>query len=257
MTSGKGGVGKTSVCAGVGAALALTGKTVVLVDADIGLNNLDMLMGVENKVTYDLLDVVEGKCRLRQAIISDMNIPTLGVLPSSHAFDSEAVSPENFRKVIDRLSESYDYVIIDCPAGIENGFHRAVSAATEAIIVTNPHTSAIRDADKVITLLKSYKINITGLIINRLRGDLVLRGEMIGVNEMSRLLHVRIIGVIPDDDDLALYSQLGRLHELDTRAGTAFRMTAKSIDSGARALYDCTEPYRGLMGRIRMKINKL
>lgn len=256
MTSGKGGVGKTTICAGVGAALAVLGRRVVLVDADIGLNNLDMLMGVENKVTYDMIDVIEGKCRLKQAIINDMYIPNLSVLPSSHAFDSEAISLENFRYLISKLSEHYDYVLIDCPAGIENGFHRAVAASNEAIVVTTSHTSAIRDADKVISLLSSYRKELTGLIINRIRGDLIMRGESIGVNEMSRLLKIKIIGVVPDDDDLVLYSQVGRVFEFDTRAGMAFRMIARNIESGARQLYDCTEPYRGLMGKIKLLIRR-
>jgi len=256
LTSGKGGVGKTTVCAGVGAALAVMGKHVVMVDADIGLNNLDMMMGIENKVTYDMIDVIEGKCRLKQAIINDLYIPTLSILPSSHAFDSDSVSTENFRKLIFKLSEYYDYVLIDCPAGIENGFHRAVNAANEAVIVTTSHTSAIRDADKVITLLGSYRKEITGLIINRMRGDLVMRGEMIGVNEMGRLLKCKIIGVVPDDDDLVLYSQLGRVLELDTKAGLAFRMIGRNIDTGSRHLYDCTEEFRGFLGKIKLKIRR-
>lgn len=256
LTSGKGGVGKTTVCAGVGAALAHLGRQVVLVDADLGLNNLDMLMGIENKVTYDMIDVIEGKCRLKQAIINDMYIPNLAILPSSHAFDTDMISTECFYKLIFKLSEYYDYVLIDCPAGIEYGFHRAVSAANEAIIVTTSHTSAIRDADKVITLLSSYKKQMIGLIINRMRGDLLMRGEMIGVNEMSRLLKTKIIGVVPEDDELVLYSQLGRILELDTKAGKAFRMIARNIESGARHLYDCTQEYRGIIGRIKLKIRR-
>ena len=228
----------------------------MLVDADIGLNNLDMMMGIENKITYDMIDVIEGKCRLKQAIINDMYISNLAVLPSSHAFDSDAVCSENFRKLIFKLSEYFDYVLIDCPAGIEKGFHRAINAANEAIIVTTAHTSAIRDADKVITLLTSYRKEITGLIINRMRGDLIMRGEMIGINEMGRLLHCKIIGTVPEDDDLVLYSQLGRIAELDTRAGLAFRMIARNIESGARHLYDCTEEYRGLLGKLKLRIRR-
>ena len=256
LTSGKGGVGKTTVCAGVGAALAVMGSRVVLVDADLGLNNLDMLMGIENKIIYDMIDVIEGKCRLKQAIISDIFLPNLAILPSSHAFDSDAVSTENFKKLITKLSDYYDYVLIDCPAGIENGFHRAINAANEALVVTTSHTSAIRDADKVITLLSSYKIQINGLIVNRMRGDLILRGEMMGVTEMSRLLHIKIVGVVPDDDELVMFSQVGRILELDTRAGKAFRMIARNIDSGARFLYDCTAEYKGFIGKIKMRIRR-
>lgn len=256
MTSGKGGVGKTTVCAGVGAALAVMGRNVVLVDADIGLNNLDMLMGVENKVTYDMIDVIEGRCRLKQAIVTDLYIPNLGVLPSSNAFDSDCVSGDSFMRLMMKLAEYYDYVLIDCPAGIENGFHRALNAANEAIVITTSHTSAIRDADKVLTLISSYKKDFTGLIINRARGDLMLRGEMIGINEMARLLHKKIIGVIPEDDEMVLYSQVGRIMELDTRAGKAFRMIARNIESGSRHLYDCTEEYRGIMGKIKMRIRR-
>lgn len=256
LTSGKGGVGKTTVCAGLGASLAMMGRDVILVDADIGLNNLDMLMGIENKITYDMIDVVEGKCRLKQAIIQDMYIPTLSILPSSHAFDSDAIPQDKFTMLINRLAERYDYVLIDCPAGIEKGFHRAVSASFEAIVVTTSHTSAIRDADKVLTILSSYKKQVTGIIINRARGDLMLRGDMMNVNDMSRLLHSRIIGIIPDDDELIMYSQLGRIMEFETKAGKALRLIARNLESGALHLYDCTQSYRGLIGKIKLFLRR-
>lgn len=256
LTSGKGGVGKTTVCAGIGASLAMMGRDVVLVDADIGLNNLDMLMGIENRITYDMVDVIEGKCRLRQAIIQDMYIPSLSILPSSHAFDSDAISQDGFLMMINKLAQTYDYVLIDCPAGIEKGFHRAVNAAYEAIVITTSHTSAVRDADKVLTILSSYKKQVTGIIINRARGDLILRGDMMNVNDMSRLLRSRIIGVIPDDDGLVMYSQLGRILEFDTKAGRALRLIARNLESGGLHLYDCTQPYRGIIGKIRLRLRR-
>ena len=186
VTSGKGGVGKTTLTASLGIAIAETGKKVVLVDADIGLNNLDVVLAVENKVVYDVLDVISGKCRLKQALIQDVDNPTLYVLPSAKIQDSPLITACSFRNVVDALALNFDFVIIDCPAGIDNGFHRAVSAATEAIVVTTPHISAVRDADKVLSILSGYCLMSVGLVVNRVRGDMVSKGEMMSAGDSAR-----------------------------------------------------------------------
>lgn len=240
VTSGKGGVGKTTVTASVGSMLAEMGLKVVLVDADIGLNNLDVVMGIENKVVYDILDVITGKCRLRQALVQDISLPSLYVLPSAKLTDNPAITAQSFRSLILSLSALNDYVFIDCPAGIDNGFHRAVSAAEEAIVVTTPSISAIRDADKVVNLLSGYDLNSVGLVVNRIRGDLVQKGEMMNTADISRLLRIPPIGVIPEDDNITLYSQVGRV-PLDTQSGKAFKMLASTINSGQLNIFDYTE----------------
>lgn len=207
VTSGKGGVGKTTVTASLGRKLADMGFRVVLVDADVGLNNLDVVIGIESRVVYDIGDALSGKCRVFQALVPDKD-STLRVLPSSR--DSKLISAQAFRGVVESLSD-FDFVIIDCPAGIENGFHRAVSAASEAIVVTTPSASAIRDADKVVALLSGYRLDDVSLVVNRMRPDMVARGEMMPAGDIARLLHLPAIGVIPEDDCITLYQQLGRV----------------------------------------------
>lgn len=251
LTSGKGGVGKTSITAGVGVALSHLGRRVVLVDADIGLNNLDMLLGVENKIIYDLVDVIDGRCRLKQAIVDVRHNDFLSVLPSSNAFEYN-ISIDCFRNVISRLRDYYDYVLIDCPAGIDMGFYRAVIASDEAIIVTTPHTSAVRDADKVVSLLATYNKSILGVIANRMRADLVMRGDMMSVKQVKQLLRVPLIGIVPDNDDLVICSQMGNYGELYGEAMNSFRMIAKNIENDARYLYDYTAKYRGVKGKIKL-----
>lgn len=205
ITSGKGGVGKTTVTAALGRQLARLNFKVAMIDADVGLNNLDVATGVERRVVYDLGDVLLGKCRAFQALVED-SASTARILPSSK--DSASITAQAFKKVVDGFVD-FDFVIIDCPAGIEHGFHRAVSAADEAIVVTTPSVSAIRDADKVSTLLKSYPLRDISLVVNRVRADLVAKGEALGASEIGSLLRLPPIGVIPEDDDVALYQQLG------------------------------------------------
>jgi septum site-determining protein MinD len=236
ITSGKGGVGKTTITASVGVALAELKKSVVLVDADIGLNNLDVVLAIENRVVYDILDVVMGKCRLRQALIQDSSQPNLFILPSAKICDSPLLSAQSFRNVVHALSLSYDFVIIDCPAGIDNGFHRAVSSADEAIVVTTPNVSAIRDADKVLSLLMSYSLQSTGLVVNRVRSDMVQRGEMMGIGDIARIVRTKPVGLIPEDDCITMYSAVGRV-PFDTASGRAFKMLASNILTGNSAIY--------------------
>ena len=256
FTSGKGGVGKTTMCANVGIALSMLGHKVVMVDADIGLNNLDVVMCVENKVTYDIADVVEGKCRLKQALIQDIDFPDLYILPSYHNYDTANITASNFKSVVDTLSSGFDFVIIDCPAGIDSGFHRAVSAATEAYVVTTPHISAVRDADKVMSLLQTYPLLNVGLVINRMRGDMIVGGEMMAAGDISRLLRCTPVGVIPDDDNITSKSDIMR-HNVECEVKQAVMILAENIVSGKRRIYDCTNEYRGLFGRLKVKLRRM
>lgn len=207
VTSGKGGVGKTTVTALLGRKLAMLGYKVVLVDGDVGLNNLDVVMGIEHKVVYDVSDVLDGRCKLSQALVIDSE-SGVSVLPSSSR--KLNVSPQAFRGIIETM-RGVDFVIIDCPAGIDEGFHRAVSSANEAIVVTTPSASAIRDADKVRSLLSSYRLQDVSLVVNRVRYDMVRRGEMLSFKEIGNLLHLPVVGVIPEDDHVTIYQQLGRV----------------------------------------------
>jgi septum site-determining protein MinD len=254
ITSGKGGVGKTTVTANLGAAIADLGLKAVLLELDLGLNNLDVVMGVENKIVYDLIDVIEGRCRLKQALIQDARRRGLYVLPSAHSYDRSSINGQNVRAVVDRLAESFDYILLDCPAGIDIGFHRSVAAAAEALVVTTPHMSSIRDADKVLSLLRSYDLDGAEVVVNRARGDLMMSYETMDVEDIANLLKLFPIAVIPDDDRAA--------HLIDTpcdpscEASLAFAMLAENLHNGTRLYYDCTERYRGFLGRIRRNLRK-
>lgn len=233
ITSGKGGVGKTTVTATLGRKLSALGYRVVLVDGDVGLNNLDVVTGIESRVVYDIGDVLLGKCRAYQALVSDSE-SSMKVLPSSR--DSSIITAQAFRGVIDGFID-FDFVIIDCPAGIEHGFHRAVSAADEAIVVTTPSASAIRDADKVISLLASYRLSDVSLLVNRVRADMVARGEMIGAAEVGALLHTAPIGVIPEDDCITLYQQLGKVPDFAI-SEKAYRAFAQNVADSTKIFVD-------------------
>lgn len=252
ITSGKGGVGKTTVTASIGIALAEFGKKVVLVDADIGLNNLDVVLALENKIVYDILDVISGKCRIKQALVHDIDYPNLQIMPSSKLYDSPMLNAQSFRNVVDCLSLSFDYVLIDCPAGIDDGFHRAVSSSDEAIVVTTPSVSAVRDADKVLSLLSSYSLQSVSIVINRVRGDMVSRGEMMSPGDIVRVVRCEPVGIIPEDDYITMYSQTGRV-PFDTMSGRAFKMMASNIVNGTKSMFDCSKN-QSLLSRIKRKI---
>ena len=202
ITSGKGGVGKTTTTANIGVGLAQMGKKVIVIDTDLGLRNLDVVLGLENRIVYNLVDVITGSCRLKQALIKDKRYPELYLLPSAQTKDKSAVTPEQMKKLTAELKELFDYVILDCPAGIEQGFQNAIAGADRAVVVTTPEVSAIRDADRIIGLLEQGGIAQSELIINRLRMDMVKRGEMMSVEDVTEILGIRLIGVIPDDDKL-------------------------------------------------------
>lgn len=209
VTSGKGGVGKTTTSANIGTGLAKLNKKVLLIDTDIGLRNLDVVMGLENRIVYNLVDVIEGNCRLKQAAIKDKKIPDLFLLPSAQTRDKSAVSPEQMKKLVDELREEFDYIILDCPAGIEQGFKNAIAGADRAIVVTTPEVSAIRDADRIIGLLEAAQVKKIDLVINRIRMDMVKRGDMMSVDDVLDILAVDLIGVIPDDENIVVATNEG------------------------------------------------
>lgn len=252
ITSGKGGVGKTTICANLGVRLAKKGKRVVMLDADVGLNNLDVLMGVENKVVYDIFDVLSGRCTVKQALIEDMFIPNLFILPSTHSFAGARVQPSQFRKLVESL-RGFDYILIDCPAGISGGFHRAVSMADEACVVVTPAISSIRDADKVLTLLSGYELKSVSLVINRIRGDLVLSREMMSAEDICRLLKKTPTAIIPESDEIALSSAYGTFTD---REGV-FSLFADNVVNGTKKVIDCREKYRGFFGKMRARSRRI
>ena len=209
ITSGKGGVGKTTTTANLGSSLAEAGKKVVLVDTDIGLRNLDVVMGLENRIVYDIVDVVEEKCKLRQALIKDKRFEELFLLPATQTRDKTAINEEQMKELTKKLKEDFDYILIDCPAGIEQGFKNAIAGADRAIVVTTAEISAIRDADRIIGLLESSEIRNPELIVNRLRPNMVKKGEMMEVDDIVDLLSVDLIGVVPDDEYIITQTNKG------------------------------------------------
>ena len=209
ITSGKGGVGKTTTTANLGVALALRNKKVALVDTDIGLRNLDVVMGLENRIVYDIVDVVEEKCKLRQALIKDKRFNELFLLPAAQTRDKSAVNEEQMKELIGKLKEEFDYILIDCPAGIEQGFKNAIAGADRAVIVTTAEISAIRDADRIIGLLEASEIKNPELIINRIRPAMVKKGEMMDVDDIVDLLSIDLIGVVPDDEYIITQTNKG------------------------------------------------
>jgi len=225
VTSGKGGVGKTTTSANIGTGLALEGKNVVVVDADIGLRNLDVVMGLENRIVYNLIDVVEGNCRIRQALIKDKRYFNLCLMPAAQTRDKDAVSPEQMRKLCANLKEDFDYVIIDCPAGIEQGFKNAIAGADRAIVVTTPEVSAVRDADRIIGLLEANEIGTPMLVLNRLRKEMVRRGDMMSLEDVREILGIDVLGIVPDDEIVVVSTNRGEpvVINKSSHAGQAFR----------------------------------
>lgn len=252
VTSGKGGVGKTTTTANIGTALNMLGKKVVLLDADIGLRNLDVVMGLENRIVYDLVDVVEGRCRLKQALIKDKRFDGLFLLPAAQTRDKEAVSPEQMKKLCDGLKEDFDYVIVDCPAGIEQGFKNAVAGADRAIVVTTPEVSAVRDADRIIGLLEANGISNSQLVINRVRMHMVKRGDMMAMEDVVEILAIELIGVVPDDESIVITTNKGEpaVGDKHSLAGKAFRNIADRVEGREQPFLDL-EGDSGFIDKIK------
>ena len=250
MTSGKGGVGKSTITATLGIAMAEAGAKVTLVDADVGLNNLDLVLGVEGAVSYDLTDVERGRCRLSEALVEHPFTENLSLM-SSRALGGATLSQKTFSAVIAALRRSADYVLIDCPAGIDEGFHRAVSSADEALIVTTPSPASVRDADKVSDLLSAYRLRRVEVIVNRVRGDLVRKGEVLGVSDVMSALRLPVAGSVPEDDEVLLSATVGRISDRDSRYYRSVTLIASHVMLGTERIYDCTARYRGIFRFLR------
>ena len=239
ITSGKGGVGKTTVTANLGLGLAKLNKKVVVVDTDIGLRNLDVVLGLENRIIYNLIDVIEGTCRMKQGLIRDKRCENLFLLPSAQTKDKTAVTPEQMIKLTRDLSEEFDYILLDCPAGIEQGFKNAIAGANRAIVVTTPEVSAIRDADRIIGLLQANEMPEIHLLINRLRMDMIRRGEMMSVEDVTEILAIPLIGTLADQEDIVIATNQGEpLCGQDSLSGQAFSNICRRITGEEIPLLD-------------------
>lgn len=251
ITSGKGGVGKTTTTANIGTGLALEGKSVVLLDADIGLRNLDVVMGLENRIVYDLVDVIDGICRMKQALIKDKRYPNLYLMPAAQTKDKNAVTPEQMLKLTKDLAEEYDYVLVDCPAGIEQGFKNAIVGANRSIVVTTPEVSAVRDADRIIGLLEANGLKNPQLIINRVKIDMVRRGDMMNIDDMVDILAIDLLGVIPDDEYIVVSTNRGEPAISDSKslAGQAYKNIVKRV-LGENVPFMSLDSEEGFMARL-------
>lgn len=255
MTSGKGGVGKTTVTANLGMHLASKNYRVCLVDMDIGLNNLDVVMNMEDRIVYTMLDVIEKKCRIREALVQDDCYPLLYLLSSGGLNQNLTIQLSQIRGVIAELSSMFDYILIDCPAGIDAGFKRAVSCADEALVITTPHLSSLRDADKVITILSSYNISSKRFVINRARGDLIQDKLMFDVYDVGKTLGIEFGGVIPEDDNV-ITNTSDKIKNFKIALNRAFDILADNIITGKKKLFDCTYKYKGFLGSIKKLLKR-
>jgi len=242
ITSGKGGVGKTTATANLAAALALDGMKVVCIDADIGLRNLDVVLGLENRIVYDIVDVVEGRCRLRQAMIRDKRLPELFLIPAAQTRDKNAISPSDMVRLTDDLRADCDFIMIDSPAGIERGFRNAIAPADIVVVVTNPEVSAVRDADRIIGLIEAEEKGPARLVINRIKPEMVKRGDMLSKEDVLELLAVELIGIVPDDEMVITSTNRGApIVMADGRDGKS--MAAQAFRNIARRLRGEAVPF--------------
>lgn len=251
MTSGKGGVGKTTAVANIGAALAAGGDRVVCVDLDIGLRNLDVVMGLENRIVYDIVHVIEGQCRLRQAMIKDKRLAELYLIPAAQTRDKSAVSPSDVVRLCEELRPDFDWILIDSPAGIERGFRNAIAPADQVIVITNPEVSAVRDADRIIGLVEAEQKGPALLIVNRVRPDMVRRGDSLDTDDVLDVLAIDLLGIVPEDESILVGSNRGEPIALNghSYAGQAFRNVARRL-KGEQVPFLELEQDKGLLARL-------
>ena len=255
ITSGKGGVGKTTTTANIGTGLASLGYKVVMIDTDIGLRNLDVVMGLENRIVYDIVDVVHGHCRVKQALIRDKRFEDLHLLPASQTRDKNAVNEEQMQKLCKEFKEEYDYVLVDCPAGIEGGFKNAIAGADRAIVVTTPEVSAVRDADRIVGLLEANDLKNPKLVINRLRPHMVKAGDMMDIDDMIEILAIELLGVVPEDEFIVVSTNRGEpaVLDKDSMAGQAYRNISLRITDESVPLMQIDTDV-GIMKKLRKLI---
>ena len=254
ITSGKGGVGKTTITANVGCTLSSLGYRVALIDVDFGLNNLDVVLGLENRCVYDLSDVLDGRCRVKQALVQHKERKNLYILSSGDVDSSNAITGQNLKLIIEGLENVFDFIFIDCPAGIDIGFHRAVSCCDEGIVVATPSLVSLKDADKVISIMSSYRLNKVNLVVNRARGDLMLSNKMIYPTDIESILKTKLIGVLPEEDEVFL--SLGQMLNSKSLSFKAYSVLAQNILKGSSKIFDVTAKYTGFIGSIKRSLRK-
>jgi septum site-determining protein MinD len=258
ITSGKGGVGKTTVTANLGSALTQLGRKVALLDADFGLRNLDLLLGLENRIVYTAIEVITGECRLEQALVKDKRQPGLVLLPAAQSRNKESITAEQIKDVVQQLSQTFDYIFIDCPAGIEMGFRNAIAPAEEAIIVTTPEVSAVRDADRVIGLLEANGVKNIRLIINRIKPEMVQMNEMMSVEDVLEILAINLLGIVPDDPRIIVSSNKGEplvLGNPTALPAMAFKNIARRLEGEKVPLLDLMANQQNFLSRIKRFLN--
>lgn len=259
ITSGKGGVGKTTTTANLGTALALQGKKVCLVDTDIGLRNLDVILGLENRIIYDLVDIVEGRCKVHQALVKDKRFEDrLFLLPAAQTTDKSAVNAEQMKALVADLKRDYDYILIDCPAGIEQGYKNAVAGADRAIVVTTPEISAVRDADRIIGLLEQEEIEPPKLIINRINRNVVSDGDALDINDITTHLSIDLLGIVTNDEQVISSSNRGEPIVMDptNEAALGYRNIARRILGESVPLMSLDKNKAGFFGKIKAMFSK-
>ena len=254
IVSGKGGVGKTTIACGVALTLAKNGYSVCIIDLDVGLNNIDMLLNIDNKVVYDIGDYMAGRCRLKQALINDSSVENLYVLPSVR-FGDELCKIIEVKDVAKKLASVFDFVIIDAPAGVGENFENAIDSSNESIVVVTPHIASLRDADKVISKIKSAD-KPAGIVVNRIRGDMVARKEMLNHKQIEKLLKTQVLGVVPESDDINILSSLKFQKIVKTGINNVFLMLANNINQDKVVIYDYISRYKGLIGVVRRKLKR-